>query len=519
MNHFNSKWDIATGILLILLFSLIILTFRHYGLTWDEKASMEEGEHFVGWYTSLFTDRTLISKEDYFYYGSFFTGLAFFLHRFSPLGLFETSHLLNALFGLVGVIYTYKTCRLIAGPKAAFFSIVFLALTPIFWGHSFNNPKDIPIAALFMASFYYIVLSYQKLPNLSTSLLIKLALCIGFALGTRVINFSLLLYLGGAWSLWMYNQKTKSHLKTLLKKFLVVTFIAYSIMLAFWPYAQVSPLWHPLESLLKFSHFNWPFNNHFKGRFISASSLPWDYVLTWFLITLPEYYLVCLFLGGFLFFQRMKSSQNKILNGNLYFILFLAIFLPILLAIVSHAVLYDGIRHFIFTVPLLAVLAGVSYSKFLEGSAQSLFKWMTSMAIALSAATCVWDMIKLHPYEAIYYNRMFSGGFSHAVENFEGDYWGMTYKEAAQWLIQNYQSEKHPVKVANCSASFLSGYFLEKINQIQPRFISVEMNDDPDIVLATTRWDFHKRIQGKVIHIVERMNTPLAYVFEMSKNH
>jgi hypothetical protein len=41
--------------------------------------------------------------------------------------------------------------------------------------------------------------------------------------------------------------------------------------------------------------------------------------------------------------------------------------------------------------------------------------------------------VKLHPYEYIYYNQ-FAGGVSSVAHRFELDYWGTSYREAAQEL-------------------------------------------------------------------------------------
>jgi peroxiredoxin family protein len=46
------------------------------------------------------------------------------------------------------------------------------------------------------------------------------------------------------------------------------------------------------------------------------------------------------------------------------------------------------------------------------------------------------------------------------------------------------------------------------------RFVNVGMEEDPDIVLATTRDECHRGVDGRVLHVVARQGTPLLYVIE-----
>ena len=49
----------------------------------------------------------------------------------------------QACFGLLG---SWKLGRLLGGPAAGFTALTLLVLTPVWYGHMFNNPKDMPFA-------------------------------------------------------------------------------------------------------------------------------------------------------------------------------------------------------------------------------------------------------------------------------------------------------------------------------------------------------------------------------------
>ena len=74
-----------------------------------------------------------------------------------PLDVYETRHLVNALFGFLAVCGAYNSGRYLSSPAPGFFSALFLTVTPGFYGHIFNNSKDVPFAALFAFALYYTV--------------------------------------------------------------------------------------------------------------------------------------------------------------------------------------------------------------------------------------------------------------------------------------------------------------------------------------------------------------------------
>src|SRR4029079_18258480 len=118
------------------------------------------------------------------------------LNRISPLGVYETRHLLNGLVGVLGLIGCAKLARVVAGARAGLIAVLFLLLTPNYYGQMFNNPKDIPFAVGIVWATYYMVRILPTLPRPSWRLLIKMGLAIGLALGVRVGGLLFLCYLG-----------------------------------------------------------------------------------------------------------------------------------------------------------------------------------------------------------------------------------------------------------------------------------------------------------------------------------
>src|SRR5437879_1233447 len=109
---------------------LALLTFRDYGVTWDEDAHNWYGNFVLDYYVSFFTDRNALHWRDLYNYGAIFDTVAAALNRVSPIGIYETRHLLNALVGILGLAGCYKLGRALGGARVGCLAALFLLLTP-----------------------------------------------------------------------------------------------------------------------------------------------------------------------------------------------------------------------------------------------------------------------------------------------------------------------------------------------------------------------------------------------------
>src|SRR5215467_3545572 len=186
---------LAFGLILVGI-ALVLLTFRDYGVTWDEDVHNWYGNFVLDYYLSFFSDKTALHWRDLYNYGAIFDVLAAALNRISPIGVYETRHLLNGLVGILGLIGCWKLGRVVAGFRAGFIATLFLLLTPNYYGQMFNNPKDIPFAVGVVWATYYMVRMVPALPRPPLGLLAKLGVAIGMTMGVRIGGLLLLFYSG-----------------------------------------------------------------------------------------------------------------------------------------------------------------------------------------------------------------------------------------------------------------------------------------------------------------------------------
>ena len=503
---------------------LALLTFRDYGVTWDEDAHNWYGNFVLNYYLSLFSDRTALHWRDLYNYGAVFDTVAAALNRISPIGVYETRHLLNALIGILGVVGCGALGRVLGGARTGLIAALFLMLTPNYYGQMFNNPKDIPFAVGVVWTTYYMVSVVPLLPRPPIPMLIKLGVAMGMTMGVRIggllllCEFGLLLALDCLWRI-IGARRTATPIRSAWvacwRAYLLVVLVAYPVMLLFWPWGQTDPIENPLRALAFFSHQTFPFPTLFAGRFVPASDLPWTYLPTYIAIALPELILVLLLCApvvaaAVVWNKGYRAGREQTLS---LFVLGFGIVFPVGFAILIKAVLFDGMRHFMFVLPLVAVAAALVGGQACARLAGSWFRWPIYGALAIYGVAHVSVMVMLHPNQYIYYNA-FVGGVEGAQRKFKLDYWANSYAEAVQglehFLITAYSLdfEDREFTVAVCGPPISADYYFPA------NFRYTRQRTQADFFIAFTKDNCDRALTGRPVYRVERMGALLSVVLD-----
>ncbi len=226
--------------------------------------------------------------------------------------------------------------------------------------------------------------------------------------------------------------------------------LAYAVMALVWPWSVVDPL-NPFRAVEYFSHFfEKPWQELFDGRVISVPDMPRSYVPTLFALKLPEIFSVLGFGGaaGALVaaFRRDVAANRR----AVLLLVALAALLPLAVTIALRPAMYNGIRHFVFVLPPLAVLgglAGVSLDRCRCAHGPDLRPSRPPPSSSLASASRSSTMVRLHPYEYTDFNWL-SGGVARARDRYMLDYWGLSFKQASQALLARL-AERHETKPAD----------------------------------------------------------------------
>lgn len=137
----------VTGALL----PVMILASFDFGVTWDELSRHEYGIKVWEFIRGLRPRSSFAETGGHVYPGLFDTICAA-AADWLPWNRFTIRHVINAIFGWVGIVYCGRLAGRLFGPWAAALGALLLALSPRYFAASMNNPKDLPFAAMSVAA-------------------------------------------------------------------------------------------------------------------------------------------------------------------------------------------------------------------------------------------------------------------------------------------------------------------------------------------------------------------------------
>jgi hypothetical protein len=419
------------------------LTFRDYGLGWDDYTHAEYADLLLRMYGSGFKDTAALSFANLYMYGGGFDMVAALLHKIIPLELFETRRLLGAIVGLIGLGVTWRLARRIGGAVAGLAALLLLALCPIFYGHMFMNPKDAPFAVAMMVLMMGLVRLAEDYPHPSPRSILILGLGAGLSIGSRILGGLALVYaIAGFMPLFIDEFRTQGP-REAARRFVHVLYVlipglilGYLVMGLIWPWSIIEPA-NPFRALTYFSHFfEKPWKEMFDGALVSVPDMPWSYLPTLFALQLPEVMIGLFIAGAVASVMSLSRKDVTARQKSILLMLTLAATLPILIAIVKRPALYNGIRHFVFVIPPMAVLGGLAFSWLLDWLGDDNRRSWQPVAVTvfcLGLLLPLAEMIRLHPYQYTHFNYI-AGTVRGADTRFMLDYWGLALKQASDGL-------------------------------------------------------------------------------------
>jgi hypothetical protein len=431
------------AILVLVVVGLIAsLTFRDYGLGWDDYTHAEYADLLLRMYGSGFKDTGALSFANLYMYGGGFDMAAALLHRIIPLELFETRRLLGAVVGIIGLAVTWRLGRRVGGPLAGLAALLLLALCPTFYGHMFMNPKDAPFAVAMVILVLGLVRLAEEYPSPSPRTILIVGVGAGLSIGSRILGGLGLIYgLVGFVPLLVaevHNQGAPEAARRLIQvayALLPSLILGYLIMGLIWPWSIMQP-GNPFGALNYFSHFfEKPWKEMFDGALVLVPDMPWSYLPTLFALQLPEVLLGLAIAGGAGTLVALARGDVPARRKTILLIVTLAATLPLAIAMAKRPALYNGIRHFIFVIPPMTVLAGTAFAWGMQWLRENRRLWQPAAVVIFSFGLLLplSEMIRLHPYEYTHFNHI-AGTVRGADDLYMLDYWGLALKQASDGL-------------------------------------------------------------------------------------
>ena len=544
----------------LLVLALCALTADDYGISWDEKVQRDYGVLASAYYRTMGEDKSCNSYLNLRWYTPVYEALLHLaaqqaapwqsgppVHPTPLAAEYTVRHLLNSVVGTSAVLATACFARLVqlSRPSAPppVIAALLLAATPRFYGHFFANTKDIPFAAAYAWSMVGILCTLDgfrpaPLPagaagsdaaiRLPWGMGMATALAVGFTVSLRSAGL-LLLPMCAAGLLATISNAYASHERVALPPlpgallWMVVTVCSLWFgIVALWPAALEAPLTHPVETVLESVHFSTVVRMRFSGGDAWSNALPRRYYFEMFGATLPLPMLVCM-CGGLAHavctvITRKNAVAQRTVDVPRLLLLMWAL-IPLLMFFAKPLNVYDGIRHFLFILPPLALLGAEPLGMLLHNGEPMprAVRWAVVLLISLSAVP---SMIALHPYQLSYFSDVVGGLGAVAQEPmaYDTEYWATCYREATEWSVRHAGQGSQPRHILGAA----NGFSKECIEPFAPPEWTIstlldagapKLPSGVDYYVSTTRWGMHQLYpESTVIHRVERNGATLCLV-------
>src|SRR5687768_4619807 len=267
------------------LLPLMILASFDFGVSWDETGRHEYGVKVWEFIRGLRPRSSFAETGGHVYPGLFDTICAA-VESWIPGDRYVLRHVVNAIFGWLGVVYGGRLAGRLFGPWAGVLAAVLLALSPRYFGSSMNNPKDLPFAAMAVMALYYISTVSPRWPYVGPGTAVKIAVSLALALNIRVGGLLYVGYFGVLLAALLVLERCRDwrRLADTAGRAAAVALAVLLLGTLFWPWAGGAPLVRPFEALLGAAGYPWNGMVLYAGTLYPAQDLPWHYAPWWFLI-------------------------------------------------------------------------------------------------------------------------------------------------------------------------------------------------------------------------------------------
>ena len=497
------------------------LTFRDYGLGWDDYTHAQYGDLLLKLYGTGFADTRALSFVNLYKYGGGFDMAAALAAKVLPFDLFETRRLVGAAVGVLGLFITWRTGHRLGGPTAGLTALVLLATCPLYYGHMFMNAKDAPFAVAMAVMLLGLLRTFDEYPRPHARTVALTGIGLGMAFGSRVLAgvaapAGLIAFL----FVMIAEARTTGWKSAALRggqffwTLLPALALGYLIMGLLWPWSVLSPL-NPLHAAEYFdTFFEKPWKELYEGRLIPVPDMPASYLPHLFMLKLPEIMLPLGLIGTLGAFATAARPSVPVKRRAGLLLVALAAIFPIALAMAARPALYNGLRHFVFVVPPFAALGGLAMGWLAESAWRHGKAALGALAavfiagIALPASGMAW----LHPYEYTYFNA-FSGGMRAVQDKYMLDYWGLAFKQAAEALRTRLAAGAEQPPPGRRWVVAICGPQASAREALGPQFETTFDRKSADFVMSLGTF-YCRHLEAPIMATIEREGVVYAQVYD-----
>ena len=258
--------------------------------------------------------------------------------------------------------------------------------------------------------------SYQK-----WILLLCTAILLGLTTSIRIVG----LYAGVLVSILLLGEFRRKAIWQLTALWGMGVAVSY----ATWPFLWGDPIGRSLMALRLVANFPFQGTQLYEGLSYHPYELPRSFLPRMLSIQLTEPILLLLVLGIMVFVYRLfrRDKDQKSRRIALVILWFLG---PFIWSIVFKTPIYGNFRQLLFITPPLFIVSGLGLDGVFSALRRPILGFVLAGIVILPG---VLSIIRLHPYQYIYYNE-FVGGVSGASGRFPLDIWCTSSREAMEFV-------------------------------------------------------------------------------------
>jgi len=429
------------------------------GKSWDEGTHLKIGKSALDY---LFSFGKIDSPGFYReHYSPIYWSLKYLFTLIFPLKYqIEANHFINLAFSFSAIIGIGKLSKELFNKEVGKIVFLILFFYPAFFGHMAFNSKDMLLAFCNVWIFYLIIRYFRKqnIEEKRTSYIISLGVLSALATGLEFVFFGTLIpvFIFAIIEIFFVKKiinKNFSNQKLYLD-FLKIFLIFYFLLVLFW--IDVHPNIFTLPFTFFLEHVSLVTGDLMRG--VPFNLLNGTYYLSWqvpklhflinFIYKSPEYLLACYIVFFLIIIKSNVFFKEKFEFFTYKLILITSLMLiPIVIGYVSPLIIYDGMRHFLWSIPYFCIIPGLTIY-FLIKNFSSLKSKLSLIPLLILIAYFLFSFFSVTPYQYTYLN-LFNGNIESRYQKFENDYWGVSIKE----LVKNIKFNKNkPINIAVCGA-------------------------------------------------------------------
>src|SRR5688572_10940962 len=427
----------VSWIYFLIIVIICVFVYKDYGLSWDEPV-----QRGIGTWAYKYIhegDRTYMQITDRIYGVGFELPLLYLekaLKLTDTRDIFLFRHLIQSIFfAFACFIFFRLNLKIFKKIEIAIIPALILLFSPRIFAHAFFNSKDIPFLSMYIICFYTL---YNYLLKSSYKNLIILAACAGLLVNFRIMG---ILFAGSTFfiiSLWGLRERKW---KNLVHPVLYLG-LAGLCLYATWPFLWEKPFIYFRYAFDEMSKFPWQGSMLFKGDVIHPGERLTEYLMTWIGISVPLLYLMMMALGITIFiFQSLRKPLQIFADPFklMGWVLLANAVVPLIAVLYLKSILYDDWRQLYFVYPALICFSGYLLYYLIQFWPRITKSVYGLMLIYLGFIG--FQMIRLHPYEHIYFNELVPRKNNYIQHHFDQDYWGTSFYEGLTHIVQEDPSD------------------------------------------------------------------------------